>query len=302
MASDKTTVVEYLWDVLLSDGGRRTVSFDDLSKAIRHCNDNRGTSLSPNNPANFLKDLLRGSNPSRNWPQRLADMRITAKQAKGENRVFEFIDYAVNQSEPFPNPFEIGLEEAPLTLQSVSLPLTSKSLGRTDESWLVQVAVHLRVLEAHFVNRSKLDIREVTHLQVGVKLGKSEVDSLYLAIVQTEKGERVNALVTCEAKQSKDPIIADQIVEQIVSASSSVEKLDLGVKLVIPVAIKAVAKEGAITVFEFEPWTIADAAVVEGERKELRLAASGFYKLKPPVPGVGHIEKLKSRSPRSPRI
>jgi len=301
-ASKKTKVIEYLWEVLQSDGGRRIVTFDDIEKAIDRCNELYSLGLRKSNPANFMKDLLRGSSASANWPKSLADIRITAKQVKGLRRAFQFIDYAKDQTEPFPAPFEPKGTELASVIQSVSLPLTTKSLGRADESWLIQVAVHLRVLETHFAERSSLRIIEVSHLQVGVKLGKSEIDSLFLAVVEREDGLHENALITCEAKQSKDPILEDQIVQQVVDAYASTSRLNLEISTIIPVAIKAVAPVASIYVVEFEPWTVADASAPEDRLKRLREASSGLYELRPPVPGVGYNPPLRKRKAAKPAV
>ncbi len=71
-ASKKTKVIERLWDMLEADGARRVVTFDDIEKAIDFCNEEYGLDLRKSNPANFMKDFLRGSSASRNWPERLA--------------------------------------------------------------------------------------------------------------------------------------------------------------------------------------------------------------------------------------
>jgi hypothetical protein len=301
-ASKKTIVIEHLWDQLQSDGGRRVATFTDVKEAIEYCNREHKTGLSPNNPANFMKDLLRGSSASANWPPRLSTMRITGRQIKGENRIFEFIDFTPDQAEPFPAPFEPTGNEQPIILQSVSLPLATKSLGRSDESWLVQVAVHLRVLESHFANNSALRVVEISHLQVGVKLGRSEIDSLFLAVVEDEAGTRISALITCEAKQARDPILADQIVQQVVDAYASVTRLDLKIGSLIPVAIKALAGKASIYVVEFEAWSAEEAQAPEGDLKELRVASTGLYELRPPVPGVGYNPKIADKKPRKPQI
>jgi hypothetical protein len=301
MPSQKTAVVDHLWDVLQAEGDLRPLTFDDVKAAIIYCNQKFGTNLSSSNPANFMKDLLRGRNASENWPPRLTGLRIAGRQVKGENRIFEFVHYDEGQQEPFPSHFDPQGDEVPILLQSVSLPLATKSLGRVDESWLVQVAVNLRVLEAHFANKSELDIQEVTHLQVGVKLGKSEIDSLFLAVVQGNDGRRFNALVTCEAKQARDTILADQIVQQIVSANTSVQRVNLGIEMIIPVAIKAVMG-GCIYVVEFEPWSPADASANEDELKSLEVHSTGLYQLRPPVPGVGYQPSLAKRAPRKPKV
>jgi len=301
LSSQKTAVVDYLWDVLQDEGGLRPLTFQDVKKAIEHCNKELGSSLSSSNPANFMKDLLRGANASKNWPERLAALGISGRQIKGDNRIFEFVEYADGQTEPFPSQFEPTGTEQITVLQSVSLPLATKSLGRTDESWLIQVAVNLKVLESHFANRSARKVQEVTHLQVGVKLGKSEIDSLFLAVVEGEDGRRLNALITCEAKQARDPILPDQIVQQVVAANASVQKLDLNVSMIIPVAIKAVTG-GSIYVVEFEPWTPEEASTEEESLKELKAHVTGLYELRPPVPGIGFTPTLAKRAPRKPRV
>ena len=298
--SKKTLVIDHLWDVLSSDG-RRIATFDDVSAAIRYCNDKYNLGLSANNPANFMKDLLRGPSASANWPERLVRLRISGRQLKGENRIFEFIDYAPHQTEPFPNPFEpTGAEEA-ILLQSISLPLTTKSLGRADESWLVQVAVHLRVLESHFATISSLNVVELTHLQVGVKLGRSEIDSIFFAVID-EDGARLNALVTCEAKQSRDPILGDQIVQQVRDAFESAQRLQMDISLVVPIAIKALAPRGAVYLVEFEAWTALEASAHEGNLKELVASNTAIYELRPAVPGVGFNPPLRGKKPSKPAI
>lgn len=294
MASKKTVVVDHLWDVLTAQN-RTVATFEDVGAAIRHCNEAFGNTLKADNPANFMKDLLRGGNASANWPARLSAMRITGRQVTGEGRIFEFIPFEEGQTEPFPNPFEPSGNEAELVIQSISIPLATKSLGRQDESWLIQVAVQLRVLETHFANLSPIKMVELTHLQTGIKLNRTEIDSLFLAVIQDKYGQYRNALVTCEAKQQKDPILADQIVQQIVSAYASVKNLDMEIALVIPTALKSLKGRSAIYVAEFEAWAPGEAEASEADRKDLIVACSGVYRLHPPVPGIGYTP------PRPPR-
>lgn len=298
MGSKKTVVVDHLWDVLTAVG-RTVATFDDVGGAIRHCNGAFQNDLKADNPANFMKDLLRGGNASKNWPARLTAMRITGRQVTGEGRIFEFIPFGEGQTEAFPNPFEPLGNEPEFVIQSVSLPLTTKSLGRQDESWLIQVAVHLRLLESHFASISPSNIVELTHLQTGIKLNRTEIDSLFLAVVDNEDGTRINALVTCEAKQQKDPILADQIVQQVVSAYASVSALEIDIGLVIPVAIKSIKGQSAIYVAEFEPWTPAEAQAGEAGRKDLVIGSAGIYRLQPPVPGIGFTPTRKRPKPKA---
>lgn len=301
MPSQKTVVVDHLWDVLSAE--QRTVAtFKDVGDAIRFCNEKYGNRLKADNPANFMKDLLRGRYASANWPERLKQKRITGRQVTGEDRIFEFIPYPDGHTEPFPNPFEPAGTEAEFVVQSLSMPLTTKSLGRLDESWLIQVAVQLKVLEAHFANHPQTGIIELTHLQTGVKLNRTEVDSLFLAVVATDEAGRINALVTCEAKQQKDPILGSQIIEQVASAYASVKRLDLNIDLVIPVALKSLKDRAAIYVAEFEPWTVDEAEVAEEDRKELVVRSSAVYKLVPPVPGIGFRPPVRRRASRKPAV
>jgi hypothetical protein len=301
MASQKTVVVDHLWDVL-NKQNRTVATFEDVGAAIRHCNAALGNTLKADNLANFMKDLLRGGNASKNWPRRLSDMRITGRQVTGDDRVFEFIPFDEGQAEAFPNPFEPSGTETEFVIQSISIPLTTKLLGRQDESWLIQVAVQLRVLETHFASVSSLQVVELTHLQTGIKLNRTEIDSLFLAVLRSDEGVSFNALVTCEAKQQKDPILADQIVQQVVSAYSSIKKLELSIDLVIPVALKSLKGKAAVYVAEFEPWTPSEAEADEGSRKELVVGCSGVYRLHPPVPGIGFTPPRSRRGANKPKI
>lgn len=286
MASKKTPVVEHLYEKLAAEG--RTVAlFDDVANAIRFFKEKKGLELSDNNPANFMKDLLRGMNASSNWPESLTRRRITGRQQTGDGRIFEFIPFKEGQAEPFPNPFEPVGDEEEFVVQSLSLPLATKSLGRSDESWLIQVSVWLRILETHFARSVDLKLVEIAHLQNGIKLNRSEIDALFLGVEEDPKDLRSNVLITCEAKQQKDPILGDQIVRQVASAFGCVSDASLDISYVIPTAIKALKDTGSIYLAEFEPWSLEEASVPEADRKELVVVRSAIYRLVPPVPGIG---------------
>jgi hypothetical protein len=298
MPSKKTVVVDHLWDVLKAEG-RTVATFGDVRQAINYCNEKFGNSLKADNPANFMKDLLRGGNASKNWPTRLANLRITGRQVTGEERIFEFIEFRDEQTEPFPNPFEPTGSENEYVVQSVSLPLTTKKLGRHDEAWLIQVVINLRILETHFATASTQKLLELTHLQTNVKLNRAEIDGLFLAVLTDGDGRTFNALVTCEAKQHKDPILGDQIVQQVASAYASVSGLDMSIESIIPIAIKSMKGLSSVYVAEFEPWTREDALADEAERKDLVVACAAVYRLQPPVPGIGYSPP-KARLRRKP--
>ena len=297
MPSEKTQVIDYLWDLLQKEGkGRRVVMSDDVEAAINHCKKAFGLKLSTKNPANFMKDVVRPDKASANWPTRLTAMRIGARQRPSDQRVFEFIDFAEDQTEPFPNRYMPGPELLPIPVEAVSLSLAKRSLGRRDESWLVQVAVELRLVHTHFAMHSSQPIEEVSHLQTGVKLGKSEIDCLFLAHLRGPENTFTKALVTCEAKQEGQRILEHQIVEQITAASRSVRAAGMDISLVIPIAIKAVSG-GRVYLAEFNSWPLETALLAESDLPDLELASEAIYELRPPVPGIGH----KNKRPRKPK-
>ena len=300
MPSKKTPVVEYLYEKLQADG-RSIALFDDVANAIRFFKEHKALELSDNNPANFMKDLLRGMNASSNWPDTLTRKRITGKQQTGDGRIFEFVPFKDGQTEPFPNPFEPTGSEEEFVVQSLSLPLATKSLGRDDESWLIQVSVWLKILETHFARSPDLKMVELSHLQNGIKLNRSEIDALFLGVEEDDDGQRKNVLISCEAKQQKDPVLGDQIVRQVVSAFGCVTDASLSIEKVIPTAIKAIKATASIYLVEFEPWSAHEAAVAEEERKELIVSRSAIYRLVPPVPGIGFKPPRKTE-PLRPKL
>lgn len=292
--SNKIPVIDDLWDMLQAEGqGRMVVTFDDVQEAIDRFNKAHKPKkpLSSKNPANFMKDIVRNDNASGNWPKRLCDLRIGGRQRVSHNRVLEFVPYTEGQTEPFPNRYMPSEDMEPIRLQSLSLPLASKTLGRKDESWLIQVGVHLHVVEQHFALHNSCKVRELTHLQVGVKLSGSEVDSLFRAVVERPDGSLGNALVTCEAKQHGERVLEHQIVEQIVAANASLDNVadvDFQVDFIIPIALKAIQPRGQIYLVEFKSWTREEAALPEEARPELGVASEALYELVPPVPGIGY--------------
>lgn len=77
----------------------------DVVNAIEYCKAKYGIKLSTGNPANFMKDVVRGDNASDMWPERLTRIGITARQRPSGQRVFEFVKFATGQTEPFPNKY-----------------------------------------------------------------------------------------------------------------------------------------------------------------------------------------------------
>lgn len=279
MSSDKTAVVEYLfkkyWDERSKSLTKTVMSLVDVRDAIRACNHLDGLDRSDKNPANFLKDIVRSRNASGIWPTYVSMLGFTGKQRTGTGECFEFVRYAEGQAEPFPDLFRPEENAQKIALQSVSLPLAAKALGRSDEAWLIQTAVNLKVVEHHLATQSDLDVREVTHLQMNVKLRATEIDAIYLASI-FDTGEFKRAIITCEAKNQSERVLVDQISSQVLAAFETTNA-----DLVIPIAIRSVRGIG-IQVIEFQK-------VLRGEAKEfqdVKFSREVVYKLVPPVEGI----------------
>lgn len=279
MPSKKTAVIEYLffkyWDATGKRLRKSLMSFEDVQDAIRVCNRKFGSRLSDRNPANFMKDIVRGRSASANWPDALKKLRYTGVQRPGEGNVFEFVPYEADQTEPFPDQYKPSRETRRFQVQSVSMPLAAKELGRADEPWLIQTAVNLRIIETHFAVMSKLPVVQLTHLQMSVKLRHTEIDALFLAICKND-GVEFQAVITCEAKQARERILPHQIVNQVKAAFD-----ETAVDLVAPIALRAVRNVGFYLV-EFNTVKRASAA----DLTALEVENEAIYELRPPVPGV----------------
>ncbi|BDI29205.1 hypothetical protein CCAX7_12560 [Capsulimonas corticalis] len=158
------------------------------------------------------------------------------------------------------------------------MPIASRLLARSDEAWLFQTAVKLRLVETHLALMSPHDIVQVDHLMMAVKLHKTEIDAIFLA----HEGPVTRPqpiLVTCEVKGKRDDILEDQIISQTEAASKII---NIGHKYIIPIAMKAVGLS-EIYVVEFEKVHISSAATLTS----LIVSSEATYKLIPTVPGIG---------------
>jgi len=280
--SKKTDVIEYLffrnWDESTKTLRKSVVDQLEVVEAIRHVNSIDGKGRSERNPANFLKDLVRTSTASGNWPQSVAQRNYTAVQRTGANLVLEFVPYSAGQTDPFPDPYKFRPEVRTVPVQSLTLWSESKKLGRRDEAWLTQVAVKLAVLETHFAVSSPLreKIRDIVHLQMSVKLRSTEIDAMYMARLEESQGVILDVAITVEAKQSHERILENQLVEQA-KASFSQQRYAMA----IPIGMRAVQGRG-IYIAEFEP-VLASSA--EKFIKPV-LVDEALYELHPNVPGI----------------
>ena len=277
--SEKPIVIEHIFNERFDEQtgqlNRTIVTNTDVVEAITECTKKYGIKLSTRNPANFVKDIIRGKSASGMWPDRLKELRFGARQVTGDGNVFEFVPYAEGQTEPFPDRFGYHEGVKHHRIQSVSIPLATKALGRDDETYLIQVGLKLAIIETHFALFSKLNVIELYHLQIGIKLRLAEIDSLYAVTYLAADGSSRRAVVTVEAKKKNQRILEEQIEQQVRAAFDATS-----VDTVIPVAMTADAN--GIYVAEFE--AVQRDNLVEFD--ELAMSSEALYELVPPVPGI----------------
>jgi hypothetical protein len=269
------------WDEGTRSLSSPLVTLNDISDAIAAYNTDHPDDdpISARNPANFFKDIIRRRGPGNQmWPTWIFERGFTGRQVTGENACFEFVPVITGQLEPFPSRVPDPSAETPrVRISSVSMPLASRRLGRSDESWLIQVVIRLRIIDTHLALFSKRKVIQVDHLQTGVKLGKNEIDAILLAIEQLDQGTS-ESIVCCEAKSLKEDVIEEQIVGHVKSVFAS---LPISQNTAIPICVKTVGKS-MIRVLEFSAVDRAHA----DELLQLTVASDAIYELVPPVPGI----------------
>ncbi|MBN8691157.1 MAG: hypothetical protein J0L72_10280 [Armatimonadetes bacterium] len=258
------------------------VTLDEVAKGIEDFNaDHPNQKMSAKNPANFFKDFVRvRASAERNWPPYVLECGFTARQVTGNDACFEFVRIADGQSSAFPPVVfaSPGADTPRHAIESVSLPLASRRLGRSDEPWLIQVIARLRIVESHFSLVSKRSIRQLDLLQMSVKLAKTEIDALFLAHEEVTPGTYREVIVTCEAKGRKDDILEDQILRQ---AKAPFGMRQVTQDIVIPIAVKCI-NPSEIYVVEFEPVERSSFAGIDN----LTIASDSVFEIRPPVPGI----------------
>lgn len=288
MPEAKTAIIEQIfnqrWNPDTAILTQSLVTLSDVSAAIEQYNrahPNQQT-LSTRNPANFFKDFIRRKDrANERWPTSVLARGYSARQETGNNACFRFVPISQGQMEPFPSSLILApTESTPVhRIESASLPLASRRLGRSDEPWLVQVIVRLRVIETHLALFSHHNIVQVDHLQMSVKLRRSEIDALFLAIERIDSKTTREVVSCCEAKSRRDDILEDQVLGQVqaVFGLSGVTQ-----DVVIPLAVKA-RGPSRIHVVEFDLVTRKEAATLSS----LTVASDAIYEFVPPVPGIG---------------
>ncbi|MCY1668298.1 hypothetical protein [Rhizobium sp. SL86] len=321
--SMKPEVIEILYDRLLGSDSwpverRLVVDRSLLVDAIternrRHKGEKK--QLSTGNAANFLKDFIRKHTCNRNWPKRLASMRITARQVYGNMQVFEFVPFEPSDTEPFPDRFDPTADLPIFRFESLSIPVEARTLGRQDEPWLIQIAVSQRLIETHLAVRASefgLSVETLAHLQVSVKT-QPEIDATFIATIRSAELKKIRAYVTVEAKQLGERILEHQIREQVGVAFSFTSDLtgEDAIDAIIPIVIQVVRRPGAATVVELKRQFVYVAQFAPIDRVEfvkkfqgalhdmpLVIQSAALYEACPPISGISWKPKKISKSKR----
>lgn len=239
----------------------------------------------------YFKDLVRYETRDSNWPDKLKKMRWSAVQVTGgaRNRNFRFVPYLDDQPEdkPFLDDCPLDPQAEIIPIQSVTMSIASKQIERIDEPRLMQIAVELRIIESHFSMRSPLakEMLHIDHIQLGMKLGGSEIDALFQAEIGPLKTRQPKlALITVEAKQQHEHVTFAQVLAQVLAAS----KLGIEYDMIIPLVVKH--RLGGIHVVEFGAFERDTTDFRNLSFDQLERKAEAFYRVYPPVQSLGEAE------------
>lgn len=236
--------------------------------------------LSSSNPANFFKDFTRRiESANLNWPQSVTARGFTANQVTTQGACFDFVPIPSGQAQPFVAAGAFATSLTPHFIESASMPVASRGLGRSDEPWLLQVVVRLKIIETYLTLFSSRSARivQVDHLQMSVKHYGVEIDALYLVLEHDDAKQERQMLVTCEAKGIREDVNLSQLIRQ---ANAGLRLADFSPKRVMPISIKAVG-QSRLHVVEYETLS---APRTTGQ---LNIAAEALFELRPSVPGIG---------------
>jgi hypothetical protein len=268
VASQKTAVIENLFrerhDPATDSLSDPVVTLEEVSDVIRKW----GGGLSDRNPANFMKDIVRTRTRNETFPAAVVEAGWTAIQEPGEGNCFRFVELPAGRSTAFTvNQPKAELLQNPHRVQSLSLPPASRAFGRSDETWLTHVVTNLDIVHTHLSLYSSVELLGLELLQSNVKLGKAEVDAVYLGALTN--GD--NLLVSCEMKGPTEELDLDQIArgsERVASTSPDAD-------FVLPLGVQALPG-GLVWIVEFDT-----------SFPPLRKVTEGVYRLTPPVQGIG---------------
>jgi hypothetical protein len=294
MASAKTAVIEALflerWDAASGCLPNNAVTLDDVSRAIGRI----GATLSQKNPANFMKDVVRRRDSYfRILPTSVREAGYGVAQRTGGSLCFTFEPIArCERMWVLPNPERLA---QPHRVQSISIPIASRQLGREEETWMIQVVTLLKIIETHLALYSPMPVKHLEQLQISVKQRDAEIDALYLAQVgeSIEVGDLRRVIVSCEVKGFDDDILKTQIAQQVKSLAANPV---LRIEGLLPLAVKVIrARERCVVhVVEFQEVAPADADAQEFDT--LAIATEQSYEVIPAVQGLTERISALSRS------
>jgi len=326
--SKKPEVIEIAFDRLMGPDSwpverRLIVDRPTLVAAIEERNKRHpgeAKPLSTGNAANFLKDFIRKPSCNPNWPSRLTDLRITARQVYGNRQIFEFVPFAPGDELPFPDRFDPTPDLPIIRFEALSIPLEARKLGRQDEPWLIQTAVSQRLIETHLAVRASecgLSVETLAHLQMSVKT-QPEIDATFVASLLPLEDRRVRAYVTVEAKQIGERILEHQIREQIkvafafTAALTGTDSIDA----IIPIILKVVRNPGTTDPLEARRQFIYVAQFHAIYRSDfdiqfrnalhdmpLSIQSAALYEPHPPIAGISAkpARPKNTAKPQKPR-
>jgi hypothetical protein len=296
----KTVIIERLfdrrWNTRSKSLTNELVTIDDLRAEIDRFDRKVPKGLEPfdarYNIYAFFKDFVRvAARANRNWPESISRRGYTARQETGGGKSFRFIRIPVGQTTPFIEPPStyprLKSQECRFKLQSLSLDLETRLVGFWGhESWLMQVAVQLRLIQSHLALCSEHQFLEVADLQQNIKQGRAEIDGLFLGRTNADS----SMLITVEAKGRTDDILESQVAAQVtaVMRNKNIKKnlpditKDPQSFYILPLAMKVI-DESVVYIAEYEPVRYEPNATVE----EVNLKSESLCEIVPPVEGIG---------------
>jgi hypothetical protein len=297
LLSRKSLIIEQIfegrWNSATQSVARDLVTLKDVSNAIKRFNRKVPKGLRPmsdKNPANFFKDFIRRTlAANRNWPKSVLARGYTARQETGAGNSFRFIRLPAGHVTAFveseSNYPRFPGRECKFRIQSLSLDSKARLLGRHDESWLMQIAARLSLVQSHLALCSQRVFIEVSELQQNLKQSGAEIDGLFLGKVTSHN----SMLITVEAKGRGDDILQSQIAAQVnaVMKMKSIQKNltaiagDENEFHIIPMAMKVI-DESVVYIAEFE----AVKYVKNGKITGVTLVNESLCQIIPPVEGI----------------
>jgi hypothetical protein len=196
----------------------------------------------------------------------------TGAQQTSGGRCFVFVPLPPAAAAPFV-PILPSANLATLPVSTLQIPTLARAMSRKDETWLMQIATRLHLIELHLSTKSPNDLNYVEFLQMGVKQNLAEIDAMYMG--HTRHGD--NVIISVEAKTSDD-IYDGQIIAQVLAVRSMKSIKGINIDRVIPIAIKAIKKQG-VYVAEFE-----SVKMSAPDPQDLKVVAESMITLNPPLP------------------